>query len=379
MMELERKPIISTFNYKPKEKNCFLFLKKIFIFSIIPFLLLDIIINIGILSLNIEHNNKLKYMFSNLKNDLYILKLKMKSFIYNKTEEFNEIINEEYIQKQNNFCENTQKYYNYEYENRIKLKKVIFNNITCDMFIYKENDAVSRIMYKSNVWEKQETDYILEALTYYSKKNNISEKDVYIMDIGGNIGWYTIILGKYGYKIITFEPNKINFYILNKNYCLNKELNITLINKGIFLEEKKCYIHSHKSNIGNGNINCNKKPDENYVNNGEIILTKLSNYIPFFINKNLALIKIDIEGSEEKAFESGIELLSEYHVPFIFIEFIPSLLKLYGTDPRRFLEMFLANGYKINILHFFEEKIYDIEFLLKGERNLFIVYTKFLQ
>ena len=92
MMELERKPIISTFNYKPKEKNCFLFLKKIFIFSIIPFLLLDIIINIGILSLNIEHNNKLKYMFSNLKNDLYILKLKMKSFIYNKTEEFNEII-----------------------------------------------------------------------------------------------------------------------------------------------------------------------------------------------------------------------------------------------------------------------------------------------
>jgi FkbM family methyltransferase len=288
----------------------------------------------------------------------------MKSFIFNKTEEFNETINEEYIQKQNDFCENTQKYYNYEYENRIKLQKVIFNNITCDMFIYKQNDGVSRIMYQSKVWEKQETDYILEALAYYSKKNNISEKDIYIMDIGGNIGWYTIILGKYGYKIITFEPNKINFYILNKNYCLNKELNITLINKGIFPEEKKCYIHSKKTNIGNGKINCNKKPNEKYVNNGEIILTKLSNYIPFFINKNLALIKIDIEGTEEKAFESGIELLTEYHVPFIFIEFIPSLLKSYGTEPRRFLEMFLANGYKINILHFFEEKIYDIEFLL---------------
>ena len=72
-------------------------------------------------------------------------------------------------------------------------------------------------------------------------------------------------------------------------------------------------------------------------------------------------------------------VLTEYHVPFIFIEFIPSLLKSYGTEPRRFLEMFLANGYKINILHFFEEKIYDIEFLLKGERNLFIVYTQFLK
>jgi FkbM family methyltransferase len=336
-MELESKPIISTFNYKPKEKSFFLFLKKIFIFTIIPFLLLDILINIGILSLNLEQNKKLKYMFSNLKNDLYIIKLKMKSFIFNKTEEFNETINEEYIQKQNDFCENTQKYYNYEYENRIKLQKVIFNNITCDMFIYKQNDGVSRIMYQSKVWEKQETDYILEALAYYSKKNNISEKDIYIMDIGGNIGWYTIILGKYGYKIITFEPNKINFYILNKNYCLNKELNITLINKGIFPEEKKCYIHSKKTNIGNGKINCNKKPNEKYVNNGEIILTKLSNYIPFFINKNLALIKIDIEGTEEKAFESGIEFNN-----FFFIINSYRLLNIVSST------LFIKKKYGIN-------------------------------
>ena len=68
-------------------------------------------------------------------------------------------------------------------------------------------------------------------------------------------------------------------------------------------------------------INCNKKYNENNINNGEIILTRLSNYISFFMNKNLALIKIDIEGSEGKAFESGIELLTEYHVPFIFMEF----------------------------------------------------------
>ena len=61
------------------------------------------------------------------------------------------------------------------------------------------------------------------------------------------------------------------------------------------------------------------------------------------------------------------------------MEFIPKLLKSYGTEPKTFLEMFLANGYKINILNFFEEKIYDIEYLLKEERNLYIVYTQILK
>ena len=188
-------------------------------------------------------------------------------------------------------------------------------------------------------------------------------------------------MGKLGYKIIAFEPSKINYYILKKNYCLNKEVNVTLINKGLFTEEKKCDIVSPERNIGDGLINCDgKQIIKNTINNGEIILTKLSNYISFLANKNLALIKIDIEGSEEKAFESGIELITKYHVPFIFTEFIPGLLVKYGSNPKTFLEMFINNGYKINILNFFETKIYDIKDLLKHPpRNLYIVYTPFLK
>jgi hypothetical protein len=49
-------------------------------------------------------------------------------------------------------------------------------------------------------------------------------------------------------------------------------------------------------------INCNENVVENNTNNNEIIFTKLSNYISYFKNKNLALIKMDIEGSEGKAF-----------------------------------------------------------------------------
>ena len=91
------------------------------------------------------------------------------------------------------------------------------------------------------------------------------------------------------------------------------------------------------------------------------------------------MIKMDIEGSEGKAIESGIEFITKYHVPFIFTEFKPKLLIENGTNPKKFLEMFTSNGYKINVLNFFEEKVYDIEYLSKKPRNLYIVYTSFLK
>ena len=91
------------------------------------------------------------------------------------------------------------------------------------------------------------------------------------------------------------------------------------------------------------------------------------------------MIKMDIEGSEGKAFESGIELITKYHVPFIFMEFVPPSLSKFGTNPQTFLETFIKNGYKINMLNFFEKKNYEIKHLIKGNKNLYIVYIPFLK
>ena len=81
------------------------------------------------------------------------------------------------------------------------------------MFVYKGSDTVSKIIRSSHKWEDSFTLNVLKALEYYSKKKNLENKDIYLLDIGSNIGWYTYYLGKYGYKILSFEANKIN--ILN--------------------------------------------------------------------------------------------------------------------------------------------------------------------
>ena len=137
-------------------------------------------------------------------------------------------------------------------------------------------------------------------MNYYSSLKNITNDNIYILDIGSNVGWYTLFLGKLGYKILAFEPSDVNMYILRKNFCLNQDLNITLIKKGLYTEEKQCDFYISRGNIGDGWVFC----DKNYtipnhiIKTGKTYLTKLSNYIEFLSTKNLALIKIDIEGSE---------------------------------------------------------------------------------
>ena len=349
---------------------------KLFIIFIVLFVLFDIIINIKIFNFSIKSNVKLENILLKLKSDMNKEIIGLKEFI--KIKEFNEVINEKFKQKQINFCNNISKYLNKYFENQIKLSEAHFNNITYNMFVYKENDIVSNTISDNHHYEKDETYNILDGLNFYSKKKNLINNNIYIIDVGGNVGWYTLILGKLGYNVVSFEPLKMNYYILNKNYCLNKEVNVTLINKGLFPEEKRCYIYSPENNIGDGITNCNQNILENSVNNGEIILTKLSNYISFFENKNLAMIKMDIEGLEGKAFESGIEFITNYHVPFVFMEFNPKYLIDYGTNPQDFLKLFINNGYKINLLNFFDKNNYDIKFIIEATRNLYLTYTPFI-
>ena len=113
-------------------------------------------------------------------------------------------------------------------------------------------------------------------------------------------------------------------------------------------------------------------------------MTKLSNYISYLSDKNLALIKIDVEGSEGKAFEGGIELITKYHVPFIFIEFTPESLRLHGTDPKKFLQLFVDNGYKLGLFNFFANFTSIDDIMKKNFNNynlinIYIVHSKILE
>lgn len=149
------------------------YILKLFIILIISFFLIDIIIDFKILNFSVKSNAKLENKFLQLKIDLNKAISMVKELMKIKTieiEEFNEIINDEYIKNQNNFCNNINKYLNYEIENKIKLAKIIFNNLTYNMFVYKNKDVVSYFISKRNSWEKFHTNNLIKGLNFYSKK-----------------------------------------------------------------------------------------------------------------------------------------------------------------------------------------------------------------
>ena len=119
--------------------------------------------------------------------------------------------------------------------------------------------------------------------------------------------------------------------------------------------------------------------------NGEIYndieLTKLSRYTKFLTENNLAVIKIDVEGAVGNVIEWGKELISKYHIPFIFVEFEVKMLEAHGTNALEFLQFFENNGYTINLVDFFSRQCNTSSELVKSKKNLglFITYGKILQ
>ena len=302
-----------------------------------------------------------------------------------KYDEFDENINDQYIQLQNHFCENQSKNIINEYEDKIKIAKANYNGTNFDMFVYKYGDVVSNYILSTNCWDGYDTLEVLKALEYYSKKKNLENKDIYFLDIGSNVGWYTYFIGKYGYKILSFEASKINNYILYKNYCINKDVNVTLINKGLDKEDKICTLKIVSNNVGDGTIYCEDRdkliPDFNGNTYSGIELTKLSRYINFLSKNNLAVIKIDVEGAEGNVFEGGKELITKYHVPFILMEYDIKLLAPHGTNVLEFLQFFENNGYRFSLIDFFSKNYTSSSELIKSKRllNLFLVYEKILE
>ena len=365
------------------------------IIILITFIIVSIILFLYLRDFNKELNNKYERIINvnseinkklqNLENTIKYNYISLASLNHNNAlnEDFNENLRQKYLENQHHFCQSDDLFVDPEIENKIKKVNAHLNNISFSMYVYKSTDYVSGSISGSGIWERDQVNKVIKCLNSYSEKKNLNKNQITVLDIGSNIGSYSFYLANIGYEVFSFEVSHINSYILKKNFCLNENINITIINKGMGIEEEKCLLHHPAGNIGNAVILCGEniniaRKNENLTE--EVEFTKLSNYFTYFSKKNIALIKLDVEGSEGKVITSGIEFIVDYHVPFLFVEFRNDYLKLQGTDPKEFLELFEQNGYLFSTVDFFSKKYLSIEELLKiRSTDLYIVYKKFLE
>ena len=161
-------------------------------------------------------------------------------------------------------------------------------NLKINNFIFEIDirESIERKTYFIREYEKKRMD----QLHYYSKKIN-SE---ILIDIGANIGFYSILSSNRFEHIFSYEPNKRNYKILKKNIHTNNLKNIKIFNFGLGENEEIL--------IGNSNTKGELFQTSGFAvsknnNKGERVLIKKGDDILQFKNTNLT-IKIDVEGFE---------------------------------------------------------------------------------
>ena len=196
--------------------------------------------------------------------------------------------------------------------------KSIFQDARFRCFV---GDVVGRHLFKYGVHEEENSRFLLDNLKL--KKFEIG------LDIGANLGWYTVLISKNSHEQATlyaFEPDSDNFSLLQHNIKLNECSNVQTFKQAVSNKSENLNLYKYpKKNCGKHSLLPQKDCQE-----VEVAAITLND---FFKDKNLEkirFIKIDIEGYELTALKGASSLLA--HCPMIMMEFSPNLFQNEGES-----------------------------------------------
>ena len=167
-----------------------------------------------------------------------------------------------------------------------------------------------------------------EKETFMQLEKEAKQGDT-LIDIGANIGIYSVTMAKRGLNVHSFEPIKSNFELLKKNILGNKLENVKAFNValGSKKEEKDISYNPHEHGEGSLVLNIKGSVKE------KVQVEKLDN-LKIKPEKN-CFMKIDVEGFELEVLKGTEKFIKKYK-PKIIIE-------IWSEKTVKFLE---ALGYK---------------------------------
>ena len=164
-------------------------------------------------------------------------------------------------------------------------------------------------------YEPYETELILKQ---------VNKGDI-IVDVGANIGYYTILfadkVGKKG-KVIAIEPDPINFEILQKNIKENNLFNVVAVQAAVGKENKKMNIYESEENYGD-----HRMWGDGGRKTVSVFCRRLDDLLKDLGYEKIDLMKVDTQGWEPEVF-AGAKKTIEKDLPIIFFEYSPASYKL---------------------------------------------------
>lgn len=201
--------------------------------------------------------------------------------------------------------------------------------------------------------EKFKTD-INREIDYIKKIRNCN--NLTILDIGANLGFYTIFYSKNSnsHQILSFEPFPETFKCLERNISSNQIRNAVAYNLGFFSSDRKMHIGKPSAIKHYRFFDKILKFTDKYQSGCASVYTNDKGVeVPFIAGDSSSIIqslekidfiKIDVEGSELEVLK-GIRNTIIKHKPFLKIEFNPAAMKIANISMQSFWDFLNECGY----------------------------------
>lgn len=169
----------------------------------------------------------------------------------------------------------------------------------------------------------------------------LGKKDLTIVDIGSNIGVTVFYFSQFAKKVVGVEPSKDHFKILSKMVEFNELKNVSLVNKAIFMENKKfpLFHNPNKTMFSlHSAVSDGTSEDVEAITLEDLFKQEKLDHVD--------LMKLDIEGSE-------IEVLSHSSFKAVAdkIDIIVTERHSWsGRNPHQLDEALKNNGFSVHVI-----------------------------
>ncbi|VDI17800.1 Hypothetical predicted protein [Mytilus galloprovincialis] len=193
------------------------------------------------------------------------------------------------------------------------LKKILPLNVPIYIYDPNEDVHISRMIFNSGTWETPLVDKVVEAMKLHP--------DAVFIDIGANIGMYSMTMAALGYRVIAIDCNIENVMRLcasaRKANVTNK---MSIIHNGI--SDKRSVLRLIKStepNVGGMGVE-QISSTSNITHNLTANAILLDDLLEIFPIKS-AIIKMDVEKHEDEILKGAKVFFEKVKVETVLLEF----------------------------------------------------------
>ena len=169
-----------------------------------------------------------------------------------------------------------------------------------------------------------------------------------VLDIGANLGMFTLHALKAGCNVYSFEPSPDIFRIMNQNIKVNgfaESGSAHTFQTAVSDEEKTISFFICEGMSGHSNMYAAEKSGDVEIQVQTTVIDEMA-----VLPDKVDVIKIDVEGAEYKALCGMKKLISRNPQIKILMEFAPEIIKRADVEPSDLLELIKKFGFELYLI-----------------------------